>query len=122
MKVSWDIKVIADNEDHAGEIYERIMVRYGMQGRGLMISEYRKFETLLYALDFETVHPEDATLEDIENLFNEIGTPVFVDRNKWSGKANSYSSCEGIIDSREQSVSMPEIFWALVYAEKGFNL
>ena len=115
MNIHWDLKILADTEDQVSEVHQRIVEFLSLDERSHQISEYPKFTSPLFTLTIESVADGRTTqLSTVANLFARIGEPIFVDESN----RENYLYYEAMFDSRKHLASIPEIFWARVYAEK----
>ncbi len=115
MNIHWDFKVIADSQGQVADVFQKIIAEMELDVKSHEITEYPKFTTRLFTLLVDSqMDGRTAGLTDVANLFGRLGTPIFVDKHSRDG----LECYEAMFDSRKHLVTIPDVFWARVYAEK----
>ena len=115
MKIHWNFKVIATSSEEAGTVLNQIARLLNLNIESHEISNYEKFETQLFSLRVKTVLDDsNATVSDVADQFNRLGTPLFVDNREMHGT----KQFEAIFDARKHPSTIPEVFWVSIYAEQ----
>lgn len=115
MNIYWDFKIIADSHEQVAHAFQKIVSELALDVKSHEITEYPKFTTRLFTLLVHSrMDGRTAGLRDVADLFGRLGTPIFVDEHC----RDRFDCYEAMFDSRRQLASIPDVFWARVYAEK----